>query len=169
MRVLVFLSIFCCLSCNVKDNDNKRYFGDIVETDIEGNIIADQDDQWVPRIDNFYNNPSSESNPETPVFSSYPAYPNPLIESTKITFEITESGKFGFIIYDEPNGLLDTLMYQMMATGRHEIRWDGYTRNYNFDEFTELRNGNYQIELFFESMNDIKHTTNGNIRISKNL
>jgi len=52
-------------------------------------------------------------------------YPNPFNPSTTISFVIPEAAQVTLQIYDVRGQLVKTLVDRMLATGRHQIVWDG--------------------------------------------
>lgn len=53
-------------------------------------------------------------------------YPNPFNPTTRISFELPESGPVRLEIYTAAGVLLTTLVNENLSAGPHEITWDGY-------------------------------------------
>lgn len=164
MKIIWFIPVLLLL---VSCENNDRFYGEIVETNEQGEILNNRDDQWAPRM-NFSEilNSNFDERESWPELSVYPAYPNPFKNETTSCFRIKWSGNVGVILFDEQIGKLDTLFYSRLAAGSHCWIWQGFNNKYNSISFDSLKNGNYQFKIFTTSEGE-KLESFGNIKINK--
>lgn len=55
----------------------------------------------------------------------YANYPNPFNPSTTIRYDIPQAGLVNLTIYDLNGRLIETLVNEYMATGSHQVSWNG--------------------------------------------
>ena len=124
-----------------KDNPLKLIF--------QNNIRADKKSCYYTRITGSYtgnsNGDSSSSKNETEdklEFKLYENTPNPFNPTTKIKFQIPESGLVKLTVYDISGREIKTLINDFRAEGNHEFNFDGS----NFASgvyFYKLESGNF--------------------------
>jgi len=96
--------------------------------------------------DNSTNIPSS--------FDLHQNYPNPFNPSTAIKFNLAQQGMTELIVYDLLGKNVKTLVSEIMASGAHEVIWDG------MDESGEaVASGIYLYKLKTENFSQIKQMT----------
>ena len=118
----------------------------ITETDLDGNIISDDTDDWFinnqeePVCENMGHSFPAE-------FGVYPAFPNPATDSTKICFALqTESYVSAKII--SANGELIYVLYD----GRLPVGWYNFEWNLTDLEGIKVQSGLYGCLFEFENM-----------------
>ncbi len=78
-------------------------------------------------------------------FKLFPAYPNPFNPTTTIRFDLEKtSHPISLKIYDITGRIIETLIYEKIESGHHEVQWDA-SASASGVYFVELRIGKERL------------------------
>jgi hypothetical protein len=127
-----------------------------------GAIVAWEDGraseyEWVfnlfmQRVNDFSTSVQHEKpDPVPEKFSLEQNYPNPFNPTTRIRYSLSHSGHIELVIYDILGRKVSTLQNQMMASGSHEVIWNGKNSS-----GTDVASGIYFYQLKADNNSKIR-------------
>ncbi len=110
------------------DLDLTQYAGTSIRVAWEHNQVSDQ---YAMRLDDveFYYYPGNSNYSPDASASLYQNYPNPFNPSTTISFNLRQPSKVDLAVYNIKGEKVVTLARDLMASGNHNINWNGKDLN----------------------------------------
>lgn len=111
---------------------------------------------WISKFENCSDNSLTKASPlknqsNESVLYTLNNYPNPVSQSTTITYSVPQAGKVSLIIYDMMGRPIKTLVNTEVAAGTYNIQWNANDENRN-----TLSAGIYLLRLITGSYSETK-------------